>query len=388
MGPWRLRGLPAPQGRLILPMMEPMQDAGSSPDADDGTPLTSWQVQAWGQPLQRVRGARPVPTGTEVLVRVQACGVCHSDLHIREGAYDLGQGRSIELTRIGIHLPLTMGHEIVGHVAACGPDAELPMGAPVVVYPWIGCGACRHCLTGEELDCETPRSLGTRRAGGYSSHVLVPHPRYVLPHDGIDPLVAASASCSGLTAYAALKKLPPLGPDETLVIIGAGGLGLAALGLVRQLSGARVVVVDAKADKLDGARALADAVIDIRDADSGAQLRAFSQGGAAGVVDFVGLPQTFEWAMAALRKGGTLVEVGLFGGGVSLALPLLPMRHLKIMGSYVGSLQDFKDLLDLLRRPGVTTVPIQSRPIDQINAIFDDIRDGRVAGRVMALLPE
>lgn len=348
--------------------------------------MLSYQVLEWGQPLQRVIARTPEPVGTEVLVKVSACGVCHSDLHIREGAYDLGQGRSIELGRIGIHLPLTMGHEIVGTVAACGPEALLPTGAPVVVYPWIGCGHCRHCTLGVELDCETPRSLGTRRAGGYSSHVLVPHPRYVLPYDGLHPWVAASASCSGLTAYAALKKLPRHGPEETVVILGAGGLGQAALGLVRHLNGARVAVVDANPDKLDAVRPLADAVFDIRDPDSGARLREFAQGGAVGVVDFVGLPQTFEWAMAALRKGGTLVMVGLFGGGVPLALPLLPMRHLKIQGSYVGTLQDFKDLLNLLRQPGVTTVPIQTRPIAEINDVFQSIAAGQVPGRVMALL--
>jgi len=345
--------------------------------------MESYQVLEWGQSLQRVLARTPEPTGTEVLVKVVACGVCHSDLHIREGAYDLGSGRSIDLGKIGIHLPLTLGHEVVGRVEACGPDADLSVGAACVVYPWIGCGTCRHCLHGIELDCETPRSLGTRRAGGYSDHVLVPHPRYVLGHDGIDPLVAASASCSGLTAYSALKKLPRHGPEETLVLIGAGGLGLAALGLVRHLTGARVVVVDANPEKLELARAQADDVMDIRAADSVSRLREFAGGGAVAVIDFVGLPQTFEWALAALRKGGSLVVVGLFGGGVPLSLPLLPMRHLKIIGSYVGTLQEFKDLLELLRRPDVHTVPIQQRPMAEINDIFEEIRQGRVPGRVM-----
>lgn len=348
--------------------------------------MESYQVLEWGKPLQHVLTATPVPTGSEVLVRVSACGVCHSDVHIRDGSYDLGFGKAVQLGKIGIHLPLTMGHEIVGTVAAAGPQADVPIGAPVVVYPWIGCGSCRHCLRGAELECETPRSLGTRRAGGYSDHVLVPHDRYVLPYDGLDPLVAASAACSGLTAYSALKKIPPATSDETVVLIGAGGLGLAALGIIRQLTPARVVVVDASLAKLDLARPLADAVLDIGNAGAPAALRTFADGGAVAVIDFVGVPQTFEWGLAALRKGGSLIEVGLFGGGVSLSIPLLPMRNLKIMGSYVGSLTEFKELLVLLRKPGSSTVPLLQRPMREINQVFEEIRLGQVPGRVMAMV--
>lgn len=353
--------------------------------------MESWQVLEWGQPLQKVIGPKPVPTGTEVLVRVKACGVCHSDLHIRDGAYNLGGGKQIQVGQIGIHLPLTMGHEILGTVVATGPDVvdapEVAIGAQGVVFPWIGCGSCRHCRAGAEIDCETPRSLGTRRAGGYGQYLLVPHPRYMVPCDGVDPLLAASASCSGVTAYSALKKLPTCRVGDTLVIVGVGGLGLAALSQVRHLHpAARIAVVDANSEKLALARPLADAGFDIRDDGSRAALRAFAEGGAAGVVDFVGLPQTFEWSLAALRKGGMLVEVGLFGGGVALSIPLLPMRNLSIRGSYVGSLQEFRELLALLREANVKPVPIQTRPIDQINDVFEDIRRGRVPGRVMALL--
>lgn len=347
--------------------------------------MLSYQVTEWGTPLQQVLGRKPEPAANEVLVKVHACGVCHSDVHIREGSYDMGGGKSIELGRIGIHLPLTLGHEIVGTVVAVGAGAKAEIGQPVVVYPWIGCGQCRDCVGGAELDCETPRSLGTRRAGGYADHVLVPHERYVLPYDGIDPLVAASAACSGLTAYAALRKLPPATADDTVVLLGAGGLGLAALGLVRHLTPARVVVVDANPAKLELARGQADAAIDIRDADSQARLRELAGGGALAVIDFVGLPDTFEWGLAALRKGGALIVVGLFGGGTALSIPLLPMRNLRVQGSYVGSLEEFRELLDLLRRLPVATVPIEQRPMAELNDIFDDIRQGRVAGRVMAM---
>lgn len=347
--------------------------------------MLSYQVLEWGRPLQQVLSKTPEPTGAEVLVQVKACGVCHSDVHIRDGAYDLGAGKKVLLPEIGIRLPLTMGHEIVGTVKAAGPLADVVLGSDCVVYPWIGCGACRHCLQGAELDCETPRSLGTRRAGGYADHVLVPDARYVLPYDGVDPLVAASAACSGLTAYSALKKLPACTAEDVVVLIGAGGLGLAALGLMSKLSAARVAVLDADPAKLELARAQADAVFDIRDVEVLRTFREFSGGGAVAVVDFVGLPQTFEWGLSALRKGGTLVEVGLFGGASSLSIPLLPMRHLRIMGSYVGSLQEFKELLGLLRGGDIATAPLLPRPMAEINEVFEEIRRGRVPGRVMAI---
>lgn len=347
--------------------------------------MESWQVLEWGRPLQRVLSQLPEPRGTEVLVKVQACGVCHSDLHLREGLFDLGHGRRVEIGAIGIHLPLTMGHEIVGIVVANGPGADAPLGASRVVFPWIGCGACRHCARGLETECENPVSLGTRRAGGYASHVLVPHPRCLVPFDGLDPLVAASAACSGITAYAALKKVPPGDAEDTVVILGAGGLGLAALGLVRRMTPARVVVVDANPAKLAAARPLADACIDIGAPDSGEDLRSIAQGGAHAVVDFVGLPQTFDWGLSALRKGGTLIVVGLYGGGTTLSIPLLPMRNHTIRGSYVGNLREFIELLDLLKQPGTGHVPVSTLPMARINDVFDDIRAGRVHGRVLAL---
>lgn len=349
--------------------------------------MESWQVLEWGQPLQRVISRRPEPRGTEVLVKVKACGVCHSDVHLRDGFYDMGSGERIELGRIGIGLPLTLGHEILATVVHSGPDAPpLDAGLEGVVFPWIGCGRCRHCLSDREIDCETPISLGTRRPGGYGQYMLVPHPRYIVPCEGVDPLVAATASCSGVTAFSALKKLPVCHDGDTLVLLGAGGLGLAALGQIRHLHPkARVVVVDADPAKLEFAQSQADATVDIRDPDSHQKLRDIAQGGVSGVIDFVGLPDTFAWSLKALRKGGSLVVVGLFGGGVHLSLPLLPMRNLRIMGSYVGSLAEFHELMQLLRERKVQSVPVRTRPVAEINDIFDDIAHGKVKGRVVVV---
>ena len=130
--------------------------------------MQSQQIVEWGKPLEGREAPTPEPEGTEVLVRVTACGVCHSDLHIWDGYFDLGGGQRITLEDRGVHLPFTMGHEIVGEVEAIGPDAEgVEIGDKRVVYPWIGCGECAVCQADDELLCMTPRTLGTRKPGGY-----------------------------------------------------------------------------------------------------------------------------------------------------------------------------------------------------------------------------
>jgi hypothetical protein len=256
-----------------------------------------------------------------------------------------------------------MGHEIVGTVAACGRRrGAQARGCTGGGLPWIGCGACRHCLNGVELDCETPCSLGTRRAGGYSSHVLVPHPRYVLPHDGIDALVAASASCSGLTAYAALKKLPIHAPDETIVIVGAGGLGPGRAGPGAPAARRRPHRGGRRQPRQAGRRTRLGRRCDRhpRRRTAGPRCGPSPRAARHGVVDFVGLPQTFEWSLAALRKGGTLIEVGLFGGGVAAVDPAAADAQPERSAARTSATcRTSSDLLALLKRPGVTAVPIQ-----------------------------
>lgn len=128
--------------------------------------MRAMQIIEWGKPLEAREYPDPEPQGEEVLLRVEAAGVCHSDVHIWDGHFDLGDGRQISLESRGVHLPFTMGHEIAGEVAALGPQATgVKVGDKVVAYPWIGCGECAVCRKGEELLCLNPRTLGTRRTG-------------------------------------------------------------------------------------------------------------------------------------------------------------------------------------------------------------------------------
>ena len=185
--------------------------------------MKSYDVCECGAPLRLMERPTPKPTGTEVLLKVVAAGVCHSDLHIWEGFYDIGGGKRLKLADRGVKLPLTMGHENVGEVVAVGPDATgVKIGDRRLVHPWLGCGKCAVCRRGDEQLCRTPFSIGVFRAGGYADHLLVPHPRYLFDIGNIPPERAAPLACSGITTYGALKKVGPLLQEEPVVIIGAG----------------------------------------------------------------------------------------------------------------------------------------------------------------------
>ena len=187
---------------------------------------------------------------------------------------------------------------------------------------------------------------------------------------------------------ATLRKLPPLTGEDHVLLIGAGGLGLAALGLCPALTPARTVVADIDAAKLAwAAQHGAHAVIDLREPDAQGRLRRQLGEGVRAVVDFVGSAQTLDCALKVCDRGGVIIVVGLFGGALPLSTALLPMRHLTLRGSYVGTLQEMAELLALLQRQPVWNVPLGVRPMSQINEAMRDLAEGRVAGRLVALAP-
>ncbi len=349
--------------------------------------MRSMQIVEWGKPLQARERPTPKPQGTEVLLKVEACGVCHSDLHLQEGYFDLGGGNKLELEKLGLKLPHTLGHEIVGEVVAVGPDAAgVKIGDRRVVHPWIGCGNCESCKRGEELLCTTMRSLGARRDGGYADHVLVPHPRYLIDYDGLPAELACIYTCSGVTAYSALKKLAHLPERDTVVIIGAGGVGLNAVMLSHAVLKCKIVVADIDAKKREAALAAgAAAAFDNSDPDAVQKLKAAtaSGAGAGGAIDFVGAPQSAKFGLDTLRKGGTLVIVGLYGGMAPIPLPLFPQRVLTVRGSYVGDLDDIRELMALVKSGKVPPIPVKTRLLSEINQVLDDLRAGKVLGRIV-----
>lgn len=337
-----------------------------------------------GRPLVRKDQPAPVPQGTQVLVRITGAGVCHSDLHIWDGHYDLGGGKTLNLQDRGIKLPLTMGHEIAGEIVAAGPQAtDAVIGQSVVVFPWLGCGECSRCRRGDENLCLTPRSLGVMQPGGYADHVLVPHPRYCVDITGLDPAEAAPLACSGVTTFNAIRKFGDTIQDEPVVIMGAGGLGYMALQMLKALGARGAVVVDIDPAKREAALAAgALAAIDGGAADAARQIND-ATGGPRLILDLVGAQATLNLAMAAATRGTEIVVVGLYGGEITVPIPYFPLRPLAIRGSYVGTLADLQALVALTRSGKLRPVPVTRRPLDEVNDALLQLRAGKVVGRVV-----
>ncbi len=347
--------------------------------------MRSFQVHQSGAPLRLAERPTPQPAGTEVLLKVLAAGVCHSDLHLSDGYFDMGGGKRLSLAERGMKLPLTLGHENVGEVAALGPQAQgVKVGARVLVDPWMGCGECGVCRRGDEQLCLKPGSIGVFRHGGYSDFLVVPHPRYLFDIGDLPPEKVAPLACSGVTTYGALKKVGPTLTTDPVVIIGAGGLGLMCIALHKAMGGHSAIVVDIDAAKRDAARSAgAHAVIDGSAADAAQQVVAATKGGAWAVIDLVGSSATVRLGIDSLIKGGKLIIVGLYGGDITVSLPPFPMRAITVQGSYTGSLNEMAELIALVRRTGLPPVPVATRRLDDVNVALGDLRAGKVIGRVV-----
>src|SRR2546423_8032712 len=192
------------------------------------TRMIRQSMSAYATPLCETVVEAPEPRGTEVLVRISRCGVCHSDLHLYDGYFSLGSDKQLDVTA-GRALPFTLGHEIAGVVEKAGAGAELNIGMSAAVFPWIGCGECAACRAGEENLCAAPRHLGIQVDGGFATHVLVPHPRYLIEHGSLPASLAGAYMCSGLTAFAALKRLTGHATRGPILLVGLGGVGIIGL---------------------------------------------------------------------------------------------------------------------------------------------------------------
>lgn len=343
--------------------------------------MKQYQTTGAGTPLELIETATPEPAGREILLRTRACGICHSDVHLHDGEFDLGGGRKLPVGAPG----MTLGHEIMGEVVAVGPAAEgVAVGDLRVVYPWIGCGSCSTCLRGDEHLCMAPGVLGIQKGGGFGDHVLVPDARYLFDFGSADPALAATYACSGLTAYSSLKRVGKLAAGDAVVIVGAGGLGQMALQIGRAAFGLAPIVVDIDEAKLEAAKAAGAAhVINSKDADAAEQIKALTDGGAVAALDFVGSELSANFGLSILRKGGKLVVVGLYGGQLSFPLPFFPMMARIIEGNYVGSLSDMAELMALVREGRVEPIRIDRRPAADVESILGELKAGRVQGRAV-----
>ena len=343
--------------------------------------MLSWEIVEHGRPLQKALKDTPRPQGTEVLMRITRSGVCHSDLHIWDGYFDLGGGKRFYVKDRGCVPPFTPGHEPFGVVEALGPRAKgVRVGQKKLIYPWIGCGKCAVCKAGQDNYCVSgSRFLGVNRPGAYSTHVLVPDPKYLLDTAGIDDAFAATLACSAVTAYSAASKLPPLNKGDAVAVLGCGGLGLIGISILKARGVRNIIGCDIDDAKLAAARRLgAKKTVNTRAAEALQQVQ-----GVAGAIDFVGSPATAALGIAALRKGGRYVLCGLYGGELTQPLPPIAQRAIGIVGSYVGSLQELKEVVALAKKRKLRATPVETRPAEAANSALEDLKAGRVVGRIV-----
>jgi D-arabinose 1-dehydrogenase-like Zn-dependent alcohol dehydrogenase len=343
--------------------------------------MISYQITEHGRPLQRIVSDTPRPQGTEVLVRITRSGVCHSDLHIWDGYFDLGGGKRFYVRDRGCVPPFTPGHEPFGVVEAVGNKVKgLKPGHKRLIYPWIGCGKCAVCKSGQDNYCVSgSRFLGVNRPGAYATHVLVPDAKYLVDTAGIDDSFASTLACSAVTVYSAIAKLAPLGPKDAVAVLGCGGLGLIAISVLRAKGVRNIVGCDIDESKLAAARAQgAKSTLNTRAADAAQKLQ-----GIAAALDLVGAPATAALGIAALRKGGRYVICGLYGGELVHPLPPIAQRAIGIVGSYVGSLQELKEVVALAKKRKIKAAPMETRPASEANTALEDLKAGRVLGRIV-----
>lgn len=350
--------------------------------------MLSYRLETFGAPLVARHGETPAPEGREVVVAVGSCGVCHSDVHLADGYFDLGDGNRIGLAA-SVAPPRTLGHEIAGRVVAIGPDVTgVAVGDRRVVYPWIGCGRCAMCRAGDEHLCGQSRAIGVNVDGGFADHVLVPDAKYLFEYAPLSEEQACTYACSGLTAFSALKKVASCfagtGKDGQLLIIGAGGVGLSGIRMAKQLGLPAPIVAEVDPSKWDIARAAgaADVIDPKADGASRALIKA-TAGGVAAAIDFVGAGETFAFGFGALRKGATLVSVGLFGGATSISPAMIALKAARIVGSYVGSPAEMSELMAMARSAALPELPLSSVPLSAASATLEALKAGQVRGRAI-----
>jgi propanol-preferring alcohol dehydrogenase len=337
------------------------------------------------KPLQLQELGTPKPKGSQVLIKVESSGVCHSDIHLWEGGYEGIEGKFLKTTDRGVSYPLTPGHEVAGLVDTLGEEGQdrFKKNDKVLVYPWIGEGLCPACRAGEENLCDKPRSLGIYNDGGYADYILVPSYRYLVKiGDDIGMDAAATLSCSALTAYSAVKHAN-LRPDDNVVIVGAGGLGLMAIQLTKAIFGSRIITLDLEDEKLKAAEENgSDTTVNSKKEDPvKAVMELTNNLGADAVIDFVNATKTVETDMEFLRRRARAVLVGLFGGELKLSLISMPTKAYTLIGSYTGTLTDMVELVSLAKRGIIKPVVSDKFKLDQATEALSKLKQGKIIGR-------
>ena len=333
-------------------------------------------VTSFTEPLEIQERPVPTPGPGQVLVRIEASGLCHTDIHAAHGDWPVKPTP-----------PFVPGHEGVGIVEAIGEGVEAHAVGDRVALPWLGhaCGHCDHCISGWETLCEKQQNTGYSIDGGFAEYAVADAEFAVRVPAGIDPLDAAPLTCAGVTTYKAVK-VAHIRPSERVAVFGIGGLGHLAVQYAR-LVGGTVIAVDISADKLSLARELgADHVVNAAEEDPVSAIEEL--GGADVAIVLAVMPSVFEQAFASLRRGGRLVCVGLPPEKDGpMELPIFPtvLKGLSVIGSIVGTRQDLAEVFELHAR-GRTRVIAETRKLDEVNAAVDEVLSGQTPARLVFTL--
>ena len=319
----------------------------------------------------------PDPGPGDLLIKVIACGVCHSDLHAVDGDW-------AELPT----LPLIPGHEIAGVVAGIGAGVTGFALGDMVGVPWLysACGACEYCIAGMETICKSAQATGYTKPGGYAEYTVAPAAFVARLPEGTDPYAIAPILCAGVTTYRGLKRSGAR-PGQWVVILGIGGLGHIAVQYARAM-GLRVAAVDVSDEKLALAASLgAEVVVNAATGDPVAAIQDRIGGGHAAIVTAVAT-RAFEQGIGMLRAGGTVVYIGLPGGKsdeIRASISAITNWELTVRGSNVGTRQDLNEAVDFAVR-GLVKSTVRTVPLEAINGVLDEMRAGKIVGRVVLAL--
>lgn len=323
----------------------------------------------------------PVPGPDEVVVRVAGAGLCHSDLHV------------LHLPFEAFPLPLTLGHEVAGHVESVGPSVSAWSGGEaVLVHLAWACGTCRQCVAGRDNACAafgrhgTPPAPGLGPHGGMAEKVVVPA-RHLVGIDGLDPVDAAPLADAGLTPYHAIAaELGRLVPGSTAVAIGVGGLGHMGVQILEAISAATVIAVDLDEEKLAVARELGAEHALVSDGTTASKVLELTGGYGADVVfDFTGAQPTIDLAARCVAPGGAIRIVGLGGGTLAYAAGGDPFGlpwGVSVTRAYGGTRRDLEEVV-ALARAGAIEVHVERVALDDGIAAFDRLHNGEVEGRIV-----
>jgi propanol-preferring alcohol dehydrogenase len=329
-------------------------------------------VTEFGKPLAKQEWAIPVPGPGQILVKTEACGVCHTDLHAAKGDWPVKPT-----------LPFIPGHEAIGIVVALGAGVTIVKEGDRVGVPWLysACGHCEHCLSAWETVCAEAQFGGYTKNGGFAEYILA-DPGYVarIPK-GLDPKAAAPLICAGLTSYKGIKETKAK-PGDWIAISGVGGLGHLAIQYAKAM-GLLVCAVDIDDGKLDHAKKLgADLMVNAKSGDLAAAVAKGTDGGAHGVLITAPSLIAFKQGVGMTRKRGTCVLVGLPPGEFPVPLFDVVANCITIRGSFVGTRQDMVEALAFAAE-GKVKVDFELQPLSAINDVFERLEHGKVPSRVV-----